>query len=136
MARVIGLGGIFFKSPDPKALGEWYKTHLGLPVEDWGGAAFHLSAQSISGYTVWSPFKHDTDYFTPSPAAFMFNLIVDDLAQALAQVSQAGAEIVGDVEQSEFGSFGWFVDPDGNKVELWQPPAPKNSAQIPPDSIS
>jgi predicted enzyme related to lactoylglutathione lyase len=124
MAKVIGLGGIFFKSPDPQALGAWYKAHLGLPVEDWGGAAFHQSHQSRQGYTVWSPFTQDTDYFQPTNSPFMFNLIVDDLKGALQQVANAGAELVGNIQESEFGQFGWFMDPDGNKVELWQPMQP------------
>ncbi|MCG9696283.1 VOC family protein [Shewanella sp. Isolate11] len=124
MAKVIGLGGIFFKSPDPKKLALWYQTHLQLPVEDWGGAAFYLdnlTALARSGYSVWTPMSSDSDYFTPSNSHFMFNLIVDDLHQALLQVQQGGAQVMGETEDSEFGKFGWFIDPDGNKVELWQP---------------
>ncbi|MCE9686815.1 VOC family protein [Shewanella sp. AS16] len=122
MAKVIGLGGLFFKSADPQALAAWYKAHLGLPVEDWGGAAFAHTGLPGNSYHVWSPFAHSSDYFAPSGKDFMFNFIVDDLTQALQQVADAGAEIVGTSEDSEFGRFGWFMDPDGNKVELWQVP--------------
>ncbi|MCZ4338749.1 VOC family protein [Shewanella colwelliana] len=124
MAKVIGLGGIFFKSKDPKALAQWYKNHLQLPVEPWGGAAFYLNnleSNAGSSYSVWTPMSDDTDYLDPSTQPFMFNLIVDDLNEALAQVKNGGAQIIAETEESEFGRFGWFIDPDGNKVELWQP---------------
>lgn len=124
MAKVVGLGGIFFKSDDPKALADWYKEYLQLPVEPWGGAAFYLddlSSFSRSGYSVWSPVENGNDYLSPSDKNFMFNLIVDDLDGALNQVQRGGAEVIGATEESEFGRFGWFIDPDGNKVELWQP---------------
>ena len=125
MAKVTGVGGVFFKSPDPKALGEWYCRHLGVPVEEWGGAAFRwASAENPSGTgtTVWSPFKHDTTYFAPSAAPFMVNFRVDDLHALLAQLRSAGCDVDAKVEESEFGAFGWVMDPDGNKIELWQPP--------------
>jgi predicted enzyme related to lactoylglutathione lyase len=119
MAKALGVGGIFFKSKDPKALMRWYQEHLGLPAEDY--AAFQPSAIPPGGCTVFSPFKADTDYFAPSTQAFMFNLIVDDLEGALKQVQAGGAQLVGGTEHFDYGSFGWFLDPDGNKVELWQP---------------
>lgn len=125
MAKVTGIGGVFFKSPDPKALGEWYRQHLGVPLEEWGGAAFRwASAENPSGTgtTVWSPFKHDTTYFAPSAASFMVNFRVDDLHALLAQLRSAGCDVDAKVEKSEFGAFGWVIDPDGNKIELWQPP--------------
>jgi predicted enzyme related to lactoylglutathione lyase len=121
MAKVIGVGGVFFKSPDPKAIGEWYQKHLGLPVEPPYGANFKPIDMPENSLTVWAPFKHDTDYFAPSQQNFMFNLIVDDVEQALAQVIEGGATQVGEVQKEDYGSFGWFIDPDGNKVELWQP---------------
>jgi len=124
MAKVVGLGGIFFKSDDPKALADWYKEYLQLPVEPWGGAAFYLDNLSSffrSGYSVWSPIENGNDYLSPSDKHFMFNLIVDDLDGALNQVQRGGAEVISVTEESEFGRFGWFIDPDGNKVELWQP---------------
>ena len=124
MAKVIGLGGVFFKSRDPQALGEWYQKWLGVPVESaWGGATFKPDQMPPGGYSVWSPFPADTQYFAPAEQPFMMNLVVDDLDGALTQVTEGGAEIVGEIEESEFGRFGWFLDPEGNKVELWQPPA-------------
>lgn len=120
MAKVLGVGGVFFKSPDPKSLYEWYARWLGMELEDWG-IAYLPKNMPANAQTVWSSFASNTDYFAPSNKDFMFNLIVDDLVEALKQVEEGGAEIVGKIEQLEYGSFGWFVDPDGNKVELWQP---------------
>jgi predicted enzyme related to lactoylglutathione lyase len=123
MARVLGLGGVFFKAADPEELGKWYQRWLDLPVEHPYGASLkhaHLPAES---YSVWSPFKQDTTYFAPGDQTFMINLIVDDLDGCLARVCKGGAEVMPEVEDSEFGRFGWFIDPEGNKVELWQPPA-------------
>ena len=84
--------------------------------------AFLLHSMPRNGYTVWSAFEATTTYFSPSDNEFMFNLVVDDLEEALSQVKAGGAQVVGEVEKSEYGQFGWFMDPDGNKVELWQPP--------------
>jgi predicted enzyme related to lactoylglutathione lyase len=126
MAKVLGVGGIFFKSPDPQKLYHWYSQWLGLTVEVEEGvsfAAFYPRTMPEAGYTVWSAFEANTTYFAPSEQAFMFNLVVDNLEQALQQVRAGGAQIVGEVGQNAYGQFGWFTDPDGNKVELWQPPA-------------
>ena len=124
MAKVVGLGGIFFKSPDPEALGAWYAEHLGVAIEpSFGGIIFRLQDMPAGAYNLWSPFKADSDYFAPSGKDFMINLAVDDLDGMLARLRAAGATLHGEPERSEFGSFGWFSDPDGNKVELWQPPA-------------
>jgi predicted enzyme related to lactoylglutathione lyase len=120
MAKVLGVGGIFFKSPDPKSLYDWYATWLGMEFEDWGIAYFPKDMPA-NAQTVWSSFVSKTDYFAPSSKDFMFNLIVDDLAEALKQVQQGGAQIIGKIEKLEYGAFGWFIDPDGNKVELWEP---------------
>lgn len=125
MKRVTGIGGIFFKSKDPKALGEWYKTHLGVDVADWGGAAFRWSGPDNPtgvGTTIWSPFKHDTTYFAPSEASFMINYRVEDLRALIAVLRAEGCNVVDKVDESEYGKFGWVFDPDGNKIELWQPP--------------
>jgi predicted enzyme related to lactoylglutathione lyase len=122
MAKVIGLGGIFFKSRDPKALSAWYARHLGLPVDDWGGTRFDED-EKREGYTLWSPFAADTDYFGPSAQPYMINLRVDDLDGLLAQLREAGVTVDENVQDSEFGRFGWIVDPEGTRVELWQPPA-------------
>ncbi|MEO0574886.1 MAG: VOC family protein [Pseudomonadota bacterium] len=122
MAKVLSLGGVFFKSKDPAALGAWYAEHLGLEIDaSFGGCVFMPDRMPAKGYNIWTPFKSDTDYFEPSKQAFMINLIVDDLDEALAQVKAGGAELHGTPDRSEFGAFGWFTDPDGNKVELWQP---------------
>jgi catechol 2,3-dioxygenase-like lactoylglutathione lyase family enzyme len=125
MKRVTGIGGVFFKSADPKRLAEWYRVHLGLDVEEWGGVAFKWSGTGNptgTGTTVWSPFNADTDYFAPSSAAFMINYRVDDLHALLAALRAEGCQVEDKVDESEYGKFGWVLDPDGNKVELWQPP--------------
>src|SRR5215216_475604 len=119
MAKVLGIGGIFFKSPDPKRLYDWYAKWLGMDLEDWG-TAYYPDTVPAHAQTVWSAFPAATKYFEPSAKDFMFNLIVDDLAQALRQVKEGGAEVMGKLEKVEYGSFGWFIDPDGNKVELWE----------------
>jgi predicted enzyme related to lactoylglutathione lyase len=121
MAKVIGMGGIFFKSRDPKALNAWYARHLGLPVDDWGGARFSED-EKRKGYTLWSPFAADTNYFAPSTQPYMINFRVDDLNGLLAQLREAGVTVDERVEDSEFGRFGWIIDPEGTRVELWQPP--------------
>jgi predicted enzyme related to lactoylglutathione lyase len=120
MARALGVGGVFFKSPDPKALGAWYQRWLGVEF-DGNAVSFMPSAMPAAGCTVWSPFSASTTYFNPATKEFMINLIVDDLDGALAQVKEGGATIVGGIEGADYGRFGWFLDPDGNKVELWQP---------------
>ena len=120
MAKVLGVGGVFFKSPEPKKLYDWYAKWLGMEFEDWGLAYFPKDYPPNS-QTVWSAFDATTTYFDPSEKGFMFNLIVDNLDEALKQVKEGGAELVGEIEKMEYGSFGWFMDPDGNKVELWQP---------------
>lgn len=123
MKRVTGIGGIFFKSADPKALGAWYKRHLGLDVNDWGSALFRWGGTgSEAGTTVWSPFAHDTHYMQPSSAAFMINYRVDDLDALLAALKAEGCDVVDKTERSEHGKFGWLMDPEGNKIELWEPP--------------
>ena len=124
MKRVTGIGGVFFKAKDPKALGEWYRIHLGLQVEAWGGVAFRWADAGGSGQgtTIWSPFKEDTAYFAPSAASFMVNYRVDDLHALLAKLREEGCAVDDKVEESEYGKFGWVMDPEGNKLELWQPP--------------
>lgn len=122
MAKVVGVGGIFFRSKDPKALASWYAQHLGLNVdESFGGVSFMPSGVPDGGYTIWAPFKQDNDYFGSPEQAYMINLMVDDVYGAIAQVKAAGAAIAGDIQDDEFGTFGWFIDPDGNKIELWKP---------------
>ena len=121
MAKVLGVGGVFFRSRDPEALGAWYQKWLGVPVNPPYGASFEPSSMPAGGYTVWAPFKEATDYFDPSKRELMVNLAVDDLDGALEQVREGGAEVVGEIESYDFGRFGWFIDPEGTKVELWEP---------------
>jgi len=125
MKRVTGLGGIFFKARDPKALGKWYQRHLGLNVSEWGGAVFNWADDNPTGagMTLWTPFKESTDYFAPSAAPFMINFRVADLHALLAALRAEGCDVQDKVDESEYGKFGWVIDPEGNKVELWEPPA-------------
>lgn len=122
MARVVGVGGVFFRATDPARLAAWYAEHLGIEINPaFGGTSFLPSGLPQGAYTIWSPFPRDTDYFEPSTNDYMINLIVDDLDAALEQVERGGAELHGEPQRLEFGDFGWFTDPEGNKVELWQP---------------
>jgi predicted enzyme related to lactoylglutathione lyase len=123
MAKVVGLGGLFFRSPDPEKLLGWYRQWLGVG-DGKSSIEFQPSDVPPNGFAVFSPFPENTDYFAPSEREFMFNLIVDDLDGALGQVHLGGGRVVGEIEEHEYGRFGWFIDPDGNKVELWQPPLP------------
>jgi catechol 2,3-dioxygenase-like lactoylglutathione lyase family enzyme len=123
MARVIGLGGLFFKSVDPDATRAWYTRVLGIAFDEWGGTVFtpDLAAAHPGSGTVFSPFSADTGYFAPSDKEFMFNLMVDDLDGMLAQAAAAGVEPL-EVMPDEFnGKFAHLVDPDGRKIELWEP---------------
>lgn len=125
MKRVTGVGGVFFKAKDPAALSEWYRVHLGLDVESWGGVAFRWVTPDNPagvGTTVWSPFPADTDYFAPSTASFMLNFRVADLHALLATLRAEGCQVQDKIDESEYGKFGWVMDPEGNKLELWQPP--------------
>ncbi len=117
MAKVIGIGGVFFKAVDPVALRDWYRRVLGFEITDWGGASFPYPAK---GSANWSPFPADSTYFDPSPHAFMLNLIVDDLNGVLARAKAEGVESLGRMDES-YGSFAWLLDPAGVKVELWEP---------------
>ncbi|MBL9004641.1 MAG: VOC family protein [Myxococcales bacterium] len=123
MQKVRGIGGVFFKAVDPKALSTWYRDVLGLHVEPWGGVCFRWDAlNGVDGAaTVWSPFSQDTDYFAPSQKPYMFNFVVDDLDAMLAQARAAGAVVDEKILDEENGRFGWLMDPEGNRIELWQP---------------
>jgi predicted enzyme related to lactoylglutathione lyase len=116
--RVQGIGGVFFRSTDPQWLAAWYAEHLGIDVEDWGGSVFQASEGAV---TVWSPFAADTDYW-PAEKQAMINYRVRDLDALLVQLRAAGVEVDERVEETEQGRFGWAVDPEGNRFELWQPP--------------
>jgi len=121
----MGIGGIFFKATDKATLGAWYRDNLGVPVEAaWGGANFSWKENDPGGdaHTVWSPFPGDTSYFAPSPKDFMVNFRVRDLDAMRDQLRAHGCDVDERVEDGEFGRFGWVMDPDGNRVELWEPP--------------
>lgn len=126
MKRVTGLGGFFFKTPDPKRLKEWYARHLGIPfAEEWDGWAFqwrNASDPTQRGATVWSLFPQSSDYFAPSASPFMCNFRVDNLETLLEELKKEGVKVDANTQSSEFGKFGWIYDPDGNKIELWEPP--------------
>ena len=123
MSGVRGIGGIFLKAKDPAMLRAWYKKHLGIDVQAWGGTAFRWvdsSDHPIAGKTAW--FVGDGKNFAPSTASFMVNYRVSDLHALLATLRAEGCDVLEKTEESEFGKFGWVMDPEGNKVELWQPP--------------
>jgi predicted enzyme related to lactoylglutathione lyase len=129
--RVTGIGGIFFKADDAPKLREWYKKHLGLPVDPtWGGCMFHwrdAKNPREKKYTVWSAFEGDTKYFKPSKKPFMINFQVTNLKRVLAALKREGVAVNDKIEESEFGKFGWVMDPEGHRIELWQPPQPKRA---------
>ncbi len=124
MAKVTGIGGIFFKSrEDNAALAKWYQTHLGVRLEPFGGAIFRWPDDQGEdrGLTVWHVAGKDSQWFSPSNSSFMINYRVDQLDELLADLRAAGVEVVGGPESHENGKFAWIMDPEGNKVELWQP---------------
>src|SRR4051812_46684056 len=126
MKRVIGIGGIFFKAEDPASLRKWYQQHLGLEVNEWG-AIFREETGNESkakreAYITWSPFEAATTYFQPSQKPFMINFRVHDLASLLDALRREGVTVDDKAEESELGKFGWVMDPEGNRVELWEPP--------------
>ena len=126
MKRVTGIGGIFFKAKDAPALREWYQRHLGIDVQEWGGSAFSWTdsdGKPTGGMTVWSVVPEESKQFAPGKAPFMVNYRVDDLHALLAALRQEGCNVLDKIDDSEYGKFGWVIDPEGNKVELWQPPA-------------
>jgi len=125
MKRVTGIGGIFFKSENPEKLRSWYETHLGMPVESWGGLQFHWRRDDDPerrGSTVWTVFGADTRSFDPSKKPFMINYRVEDLDEVLAALKSEGVTVDEKIDESEYGRFGWAMDPEGNRIELWEPP--------------
>lgn len=126
MKRVTGIGGIFFMARDAPALRAWYQRHLGIDVQEWGGTAFiwaDAEGKPTAGTTVWSVAPQDGDPFAPGKASFMINYRVDDLHAVVAALRAEGCHVLDKVDESDFGKFAWVIDPEGNKVELWQPPA-------------
>ncbi|MFZ6724441.1 VOC family protein [Undibacterium sp. MH2W] len=125
MKRVVGIGGLFIKSKNPDALRAWYRDHLGFDVNPWGGVVFTPSTELgplESQKTAWSLFAEDSTYFAPSTQSFMINYRVDDLHALLAQLKEEGCDVDNKIDESDFGKFGWVMDPEGNRVELWEPP--------------
>ena len=119
--RVTGLGGFFFKSKDPIKIREWYGKHLGLPVDNYGCSFWWKDKTGNDAMTQWSPFNEDTDYFKPSEKEFMMNFRVEDLQELLKTLKEEGVTIVGEIQEYDYGKFGWIIDPEGNKIELWEP---------------
>jgi len=126
MKRVTGIGGIFFKAKDAQALRAWYKQHLGVDVQTWGGAAFDWTddeGKPVGGTTAWCINSNESDHFAPSASSFMVNYRVADLHGLVKALREEGCNVLEKIEESEWGKFAWVMDPEGNKVELWEPPA-------------
>ena len=119
--RITGLGGVFIKSPKPRALAAWYKDVLGIKLEPWGGALLRYDLANHPPHTVWNAFSEKTDYFAPSTRDFMLNFAVDDLDAFLARLQAKGVAILKRDDQDPNGRFAWILDPDGTKLELWEP---------------
>lgn len=126
MKRVTGIGGVFFKAKDATALRAWYKRHLGIDVQTWGGASFDwvdLDGKPTGGTTAWLIVPEDSKQFAPGSASFMVNYRVEDLSSLVAVLKTEGCNILDEISDSDFGKFVHILDPEGNKIELWQPPA-------------
>ena len=125
MEKVVGIGGVFVRAKDQKSLARWYGEHLGLDIEDtFWGAVFPLATPDApaGSYGIWGSFPEDTDYFGSGANSFMVNFRVANLDAMLAQLRSGGCDVDERVERSAYGQFGWVTDPEGNRVELWQPP--------------
>jgi predicted enzyme related to lactoylglutathione lyase len=124
MKRVTGLGGIFFKCKNPPELQQWYKNHLGIEENEHGVVIFEWKDKNDAnktGQTVWAPFPDDTTYFGPGKQEHMINYRVENLVALLEELKKEGVEVVGEIEEYEYGKFGRIMDPEGNKIELWEP---------------
>ena len=124
--RVTGLGGVFFKAKNPEELRNWYQNHLQIESNEHG-ALFQwreYDNQESIGHTAWNPFPADTEYYQPSKKEFMFNYRVENLEELMEVLKKEGVEIVGEIEEYPYGKFGWILDPEGNKIELWEPGDP------------
>ena len=119
--RVTGIGGLFFKSSDPKASKAWYQKHLGFNTDDYGCTFWWKDENGKDCSTQWSAFKDDTTYFEPSKKEFMFNYRVENLEALLVVLKEEDVTIVGDMETYDYGKFAWILDNEGNKIELWEP---------------
>jgi predicted enzyme related to lactoylglutathione lyase len=126
MAKITGIGGVFFKSKgDHTALAEWYRKHLGMSLESWGGAILKWPDDKAEdkGLTVWHVAGKDSEWFSPSKSSFMINYRVDNLDELLKQLRAGGVEVIKGPDSDDNGKFAWIMDPDDNKVELWEPKA-------------
>jgi predicted enzyme related to lactoylglutathione lyase len=125
MKRVTGLGGVFFKTEDPQKTKDWYQKHLGMKMDDYGFAFQWIDPErpdaKVPASTAWSPFKEDSKYFSPSEKPYMFNYRVENLVELLKALKEEGVQIVGEMQEFSYGKFGWIMDEDGNKIELWEP---------------
>ncbi|WP_010519465.1 VOC family protein [Croceivirga radicis] len=119
--RVTGLGGIFFKCDDPDKIKNWYNNHLGLNTDQYGCSFWWKDKQGNDALTQWSPMSKDTNYFEPSQKPFMINFRVENLKELLATLKEEGVTVIDKIEEFEYGKFGWILDPEGNKIELWEP---------------
>ncbi|HEY9103536.1 VOC family protein [Chitinimonas sp.] len=122
--RITGVGGIFFKAKEPKVLAAWYRDVLGIKLEAWGGAALRYDAPRHPPALIWGTFPESTKYFAPSAASFMINYAVDDMDAFLARLKEKGVEPIKRTDDAT-GRFAWIVDPENNKIELWEPKEPK-----------
>lgn len=121
VGHVTGIGGIFVKSRDPKALASWYRDVLGLDVASWGGAALPYDAPGHPPKIAWNALPDTTDHMSPSSREFMINFAVDDMDAIVARLTANDVPILGRDDDDTFGRFAWIQDPDGTKIELWQP---------------
>lgn len=123
MKKVTGIGGIFFKTQDPKSMRDWYEKHLGMKMNEYGSMFEFRTGDDgqKKGYLQWSTFAKDSDYFAPSTQSFMINYRVDNLEKLLEELVKEGVEVVGEMQVYEYGKFAHVMDPEGNKVELWEP---------------
>lgn len=123
MKKVLGIGGIFFKSQQPEALNDWYKTYLGFDTTSYGARFSWRDQDTVSKpySTQWTPFSEDTAYFAPSKKEFMINYIVADIDQLVSQLKKEGIKMLDDIDTTEYGKFVHLLDPEGNKIELWEP---------------
>ena len=119
--RVTGLGGFFFKSNDPDAAKSWYQKHLGLNTDRYGCTFWWKDKNGEDCSTQWSPMDHQTEYFKPSEKQFMMNFRVENLEELLKVLREEGVQVIGEMETYDYGKFGWIMDPEGNKIELWEP---------------
>lgn len=119
--RVTGIGGVFFKTKDPQAVKEWYNKHLGLNTDQWGCTFWWKDKDGNDCSTQWSPFKEDTTHFEPSKKDFMMNYRVENLEELLETLKAEGVTVIDEIQKVEEGKFGWIMDLEGNKIELWEP---------------